>query len=814
MRYRYLGLLAPTLVALLAVPLLAKEPSKKPDKKPARVPEGPSLPGFVYVPAGKIQPGCTSDDYKRRATNGNLKRALLYDKWGAVPALSLPAYHVGRFEITNAQWKHYMDRNFRVEHVCDGSETLETLAEKYVRFRGRGVASEWRAIYAMNWKKLVAAWKNPGAAQPKKPEAKPEEKKSEEEEKPDKAEPKKKNAGKKKPAKKKRGKKKNGKKPKKKKNGDEAEEGGEQTDGDAAKKAEEPAKPLPVQWKPDWSPEDPPHNAKVPAKNAAKFRLPKGLKLTLYRHRVPQTWYGWCRLSGLRVGREYFDPTLSPAEAFTVPDEAILKNLRPPMRSQDFASFPVRDVSPNEMFAFAEWAGCHLPSEYEFERAGRPDRPNTEQHTIPGPWNHAAQWERYSFGGNEKVIGQGPARVDDPAFAGGDTKSGVRHLLGNVWEMTRTFYDLHPHVRPKLPTPDPDLTNYALTAKGASYGDGWRFVQLSTRSAKIGDAVLDLKYQNRADTLGLRLVRHVKPGWDLMSHSLFRLCYGRGNTTWLKNPIGFAMPRASGIDVIHITPAKAPYVHAREKAMGIAFVPTWMTDLNQKVKDSVDKRWKRGGKNLDGSEFQILGALRSDVAIRAGVRMSAAEAVALKKQRKEYAEAVKRRKQASKKKKKEIKLPPKPPEPDAFEIATRKKQAEIGLWREKTLPPGEWIVVYWYGYIGLANKAGIMPPEGIFMLDKKSVKRVRKPENMATTVTADAEKDRVTIRFVVEEQPVNLKKRQSPPGEAKSELWAACRILPNGWIGRRRSDFSYDFRFDLPVAKGALGRHNWNKGGE
>ena len=52
----------------------------------------PVVKPFVQVPAGQVLPGCTEKDYKdRHRGNGDLKRALLYDIWGAVPPFPLAA---------------------------------------------------------------------------------------------------------------------------------------------------------------------------------------------------------------------------------------------------------------------------------------------------------------------------------------------------------------------------------------------------------------------------------------------------------------------------------------------------------------------------------------------------------------------------------------------------------------------------------------------------------------------------------------------------------------------------------------------------
>jgi len=702
------------------------------------------LPGFVWVPPGKVQPGCTYKDYKRRATNGRLKEALIYEVWGSIKPFPLPGFYIGKYEVTNAQWKLYLDRNFREEYVTNGTETLPGLAERLVHVRGKGVASEWRAIYALNAQSIVAGWIKRNEAEAEKIAA---------------------------------------------------------------------GKMIPY-WDSTWRIAAPPVDPEDATRDISKFFLPKGLKLTVYRCRVPLHWYGWCALSKLRVSREYVDPRLPPMDAFVVPDSPLFEKLKPqPLRAKDFARYPIRGISPNEMLAFAEWAGCELPSEYEFERAGRGDRPNSDPYTVPGPWKHNVDQRRYAFQGN-KACKLGPLPVDDASVAGGDSSvCGARHLLGNIYELTRTFYDLHPKKTPKPPIPADDLSNYALVAKSGCYNDPWQFIQLSMRTPVIGLTPVTLQYDNRIDTLGFRLVRHTRPGYDLMLHSILRLSYDKGNADWYRPyPHAYAMPRMAGADETHIVAADAPYLHVQAKAAGIAFAPLWISDFNQTVRGKVAGEWSRGGRSLDGRSYTVLGAFRSDVALRVGRRMSNTEAEKLMKARKDYARALKAWKQASKKKRSLMKLPPKPPEADLYEELTKKKRKEVGLWREETLPPGEWVLVYWYGFVGLANKARVMPPDGIvaFADKRKDVTRRQAPAGRAV-LRLDPAQDRIHLSFQVEEQPGDSRKRQAPPDEAHSDLWAISEVLPNGWYGRDPVKVCWEFDVTFKAVKGELGKHKWNQ---
>ena len=743
-----------TLFAALFLTLVARAQDKPKGKEtaPSLPPrQAPQVPGFVYVPPGTVHPGCTWSIYKNRHQGGaKLKQALIYDVWGNLPALAIPAYYFGKYEVTNAQWKLYLDREFRVEHVCTGSDTLESLASKYVLFRGEPVTAEWRSIYGLNAKSIMDVIKKADAdtiakwnADPKKADAE----------------------GKKQP------------KPK-------------------------------SQWGPKWTLEDPdPFNKKT----VSRIHLPKGLKLLIYKHRVPQHWYGWCRLSHLRVGREYVDVGKPPADAFTVPAEEPFTSIK--LRAKDFSRYPVRDISPGEIFAFAEWCGAHLPSEYEWERAVRDQRPNTDQHNFPGKWNHRAQTRFYAFFDNI-VSKKGPLAVDDPSVKQGDSPFGARNLLGNVWELTRTFWDYHPHVTPKPPEPISGLFNYALVAKGGSFGDGWQMIQASTRAGLLGlGGELTLAGKNRADSMGFRLVRHPRPGQDLLMHTILRLTYERGRGQWNRfRPQHFNLARMEGADQIHFVPSEAPYIYAQAKAKGIAFAPVWITNATKAGVTHARNRWRQG--KSGGHDYFILGVLRSDVPIKAGVRLKRGDADQLIKDRINYEKLKKAfdRQQKAKKKRRRPKkgdkveepivLPPKPPDPDSFEKATEGKK--VGLWREATLPPGEWYVIYWYGFIGLANKALVMPPVAILNIHAKKGFVLKRQDAGKTVMTIPANKQSFTLSFSSEEQLDN-KKPECPPDEANTEQWSWCEVHPDGWRRRKKkSKWSWHVNVSIPVPDGAL----------
>jgi hypothetical protein len=283
-------------------------------------------------------------------------------------------------------------------------------------------------------------------------------------------------------------------------------------------------------------------------------------------------------------------------------------------------------------------------------------------------------------------------------------------------------------------------------------------------------------------------------------------------------PHAYAMRYMGGVEEIHIEEAKPPYVHVKRKAAGIAFVPLWVTDLDTGLKKSSENRIKQG--RAQGRDFAILGILRSDLPLRGGVKLSKGDAEKLIKDRVDYKkikEAYDRQQKSKKKRKKKKKgeeeepivLPPKPPDPDRFELALAKNE-KLGLWRENTIPPGEWLVVYWYGFIGLANKTKLMPPDAIFMLDaRKDIKRERRGIEGAK-LTIEPEKDLIRLLLTTEEQ-YDIKRHTGPPDQLNSEMWALCEVDPMGWRPRKRSKYVWRVKVDLPVEKGALAKHKWNQ---
>jgi hypothetical protein len=334
-------------------------------------------------------------------------------------------------------------------------------------------------------------------------------------------------------------------------------------------------------------------------------------------------------------------------------------------------------------------------------------------------------------------------------------------------------------------------------AKGGSYGDRWQMLMVCARAGTVGDdkCELSLRYNNRADSLGLRLVRHPdRPGFDLMVHSIRRLGYDSAAADWSDYPPhAFALERIAGRDDVKIHDSAAPYVHFTRRAHGVAVAPLWVTSFNE--------AGRREAAKPERNRYDVLGALRSDVPFRAGVCLTVAEQRELLHQRELYKKYVEEYNKLPKDKKKNVQLPPEPPAPDDYEKLTDKNKEALGLFREKTVAPGEWFVVYWNGFIGLANRNFTMPPDAIIKIDPKQVAR-KSAQPGASEISIDGAAGEMRFRFQVWEQPSDKNKQVVPPDPAQSEEWALYEACPSLFIkgGAGARPYCWDIDVGLKLA--------------
>ena len=97
------------------------------------------------------------------------------------------------------------------------------------------------------------------------------------------------------------------------------------------------------------------------------------------------------------------------------------------------AELPVMHVNWHEAEAYCRYAGRRLPSEPEWEAAASLSAGGERRRY---PWGETADPTRANLGGSAR------AKVWD--FAAGDSESGCRQMLGNIWEWTSSTFAPYP----------------------------------------------------------------------------------------------------------------------------------------------------------------------------------------------------------------------------------------------------------------------------------------------------------------------------------------------------------------------------------
>lgn len=126
-------------------------------------------------------------------------------------------------------------------------------------------------------------------------------------------------------------------------------------------------------------------------------------------------------------------------------------------------SYPVVDVSYHEAEAFCNWAGGHLPTEAQWERAAR----WTGTHPNIYPWGDTWNQEKCNNFMDNNLAGGGSYKFQTSpvgSYTLGASPCGCQDMMGNLMEWCQDWYKSYPGYSPAF-----DRTNYARVLRGADW---------------------------------------------------------------------------------------------------------------------------------------------------------------------------------------------------------------------------------------------------------------------------------------------------------------------------------------------------------
>lgn len=152
-------------------------------------------------------------------------------------------------------------------------------------------------------------------------------------------------------------------------------------------------------------------------------------------------------------------------------------------------NMPVTWVSLEDARAYAKWAGKRLPHEWEWQYAAQ----GTDGRKYP--WGNENLKDNYPPADTARTMRK-PTAVD--AYPSGASPFGVMDMVGNVWQWTDEYADLH---------------SRTAIVKGSSYfhaqTSGWYFPP-ALEVNKYGKYLLMAPSLDRAGTIGFRCVMDVE----------------------------------------------------------------------------------------------------------------------------------------------------------------------------------------------------------------------------------------------------------------------------------------------------------------
>ena len=162
------------------------------------------------------------------------------------------------------------------------------------------------------------------------------------------------------------------------------------------------------------------------AEGWVQFLLPDGIALTVYNRPIPDHWLRPVPDDEQKKSKEYIPRVLL---------------------TKEMESWPVVMVTAEDADGFAEWAGKHLPTEHQYEKAARGPK------GWLYPWGKTWDWSKernFLVWRDADPEPKGPAApfqnrpVDVTRCAKYASPYGMMHMLGNVREWTSSVPSLYP----------------------------------------------------------------------------------------------------------------------------------------------------------------------------------------------------------------------------------------------------------------------------------------------------------------------------------------------------------------------------------
>jgi eukaryotic-like serine/threonine-protein kinase len=142
-----------------------------------------------------------------------------------------------------------------------------------------------------------------------------------------------------------------------------------------------------------------------------------------------------------------------------------------------YKDYPVVQISWEQANIYCAWAGRHLPTEAQWERAARGDDFRTF------PWGDEPPGEIYA--NYNRLVGD-TSRVG--SYTAGASPFGALDMAGNVWEWTTDYFSTQYYASSPLtdPTGPIDSSNNRRVIRGGSYQDEWIDIRVSKRGSALG----------------------------------------------------------------------------------------------------------------------------------------------------------------------------------------------------------------------------------------------------------------------------------------------------------------------------------------